>query len=415
MAKSKTGRKKFLKLCALFFVIFLSSCDPSCTQDNPLLDAFKDNDADGWYDENRNQNIQIFIDSVDNNSGSMFNEHPAIAIDDRIIAFSNHDFERNVPVTTRTVGNWGAPERSDGFGADLRVTGGDIFSAERLRFTFSNMNATFNVTHNGFTVHFRTVVSLFPDPSPDSALGDVDADGLTDSDEAKINSGIRSEGSPLEKDILLAVGFTHPDWKLTRKSQDLLTTAFFAVRRINLTIYTETDTIRDITPGIVTINGSTSHRDHELTLEEGGRVRPQLVNDKFRHIFHVLVLAEKLEDGAWGWSEGSRPANALVCRSHLPVSGPDFLDYQAKDIMHELGHNLGLCHPTISDSTCLTGSIPISERNGGLSAMGTPAESAGPVEQMIEALTRPLNYTPGQWQNVDLTLMRVMPTPTPTP
>jgi hypothetical protein len=411
MAKCKIGRKTFFVFCALFLVIFLSSC----TKDNPLIAAFKDNDGDGWYDENRNQNIQLFIDRVDNHSGSAFNDRPAIAIDDKIIALSNHSFDPNIPATTRTIGNWGAPERPDGLGADLRVTGGDVFTAERTIVRFQNVNAAFTVDHNGFTVHFRTVVSLFPDLSPNNANGDADSDGLTDTDEAKINSAKRSEGSPLEKDILLVVGFTHPDWRLTPRSKDLLTTAFFNEKRINLTIYTEadTDSARDITPGIITINGSTPERGHRLSLEEGSRVRPQLVNDKFRHIFHVLVLAAKLEDDHWGQSEASRPANSLVCRSHLPLLGPDFLDYQAKDIMHELGHNLGLCHPTESDSTCVTGSIPTSERNGGQSAMGTPAESAGPVEQMTEALTRPLNYTLGQWQNIDLTLIRAMPTPTP--
>jgi hypothetical protein len=258
---------------------------------------------------------------------------------------------------------------------------------------------------------------LFPDPSPNDANADNDADGLTDKEEASIHTQTaRSAGSPLDKDILLVVGFTHADWKLTRKSIDLLTTVFFDRRRINLTIFTQEDRALGLTPGLVKIDGEVPERNHKLSLDEGREVRSQLVTGDLSEfgvdvnvspLFHVLVLAEELEDGEWGRAEWrGTPANDLVCRSHLPFAGPDFLEYQAKDVMHELGHNLGLCHPTENISDCPTGPIPSAERNGALSAMGTPAESAGPVEVMTEALSRPLDYTPGQWQNMDLTRLR---------
>jgi len=396
----------------------MSSCQ-SCNQDNPLVAAFVDSDGDGWYDENRNQRIDLFIDSVDNNSGTMFGGRPAIAIDDRIVAFSNQSVPTDVPVATRTIGNWGAPERTDAFGANLRLTNQiDISSATPTRITFQNLNATFTASVSGFVVRFRTVRTLFPDPSPNDANADNDADGLTDKEEASIHTQTaRSAGSPLDKDILLVVGFTHPDWKLTQKSIDLLTTVFFDRRRINLTIFTQEDRALGLTPGQIRIDGEVPARDHRLSLAEGRAVRSQLAasdlsefgvdaNLDMSLLFHVLVLAEHLANDDWGRAEAGSAANDLVCRSHLPFLGPDHFEYQAKDVMHELGHNLGLCHPPLSDSTCPTGSIPQAERNGGQSAMGTPAEAAGPVEVMIEALSRPLDYTPGQWANMDLRRLR---------
>src|SRR5215213_1632805 len=179
---------KFFALSAVLILTLMSSCQ-SCNQDNPLVAAFVDSDGDGWYDENRNQRIDLFIDSVDNNSGTMFGGRPAIAIDDRIVAFSNQSVPTDVPVATRTIGNWGAPERTDAFGANLRLTNQiDISSATPTRITFQNLNATFTASVSGFVVRFRTVRTLFPDPSPNDANADNDADGLTDKEEASIHT-----------------------------------------------------------------------------------------------------------------------------------------------------------------------------------------------------------------------------------
>lgn len=137
-----------------------------------------------------------------------------------------------------------------------------------------------------------------------------------------------------------------------------------------------------MTPGQIRTNGTIPNRNHKLAFAEAELMRPQLLPAELSELFHMLILAEELNDGAWGRADVSRSANDLICRSHLPALGADFLEYQAKDIMHELGHNLGLCHPTASDESCPTGAIPAAERSGALSAMGTPAESAGPVEVM---------------------------------
>jgi len=396
------GRQKLLAISAVLLLTLISSCAP----DSPLITAFRDSDGDGWYDENRNQHIKLFIDSIENNTGSSLNARPAIAIGDRIVTRNNEIGDTTVPVASRTIGTWGIPERTDSFQADLRITQNDIFTSQSVRFSFSSVNSTFTVSHNNYVVHFRTVRTLFADRSPNDAAGDADEDGLTDIEEAKINSPSRSVGNPLEKDLLLVVGFTHPAWDITRKSQDLLTTVFFNKKRINLNIYTVANPALNITPGQIRINGAVPNRNHKIAFAEAELMRPQLLPEELSELFHVLILAEELNDGVWGRADIARPANDLICRSHLPALGADFLEYQAKDIMHELGHNLGLCHPTASVASCPTGAIPLAERNAGLSAMGTPAEAAGPVEVMTEALSRPLDYTPGQWQNLDLRRLR---------
>jgi hypothetical protein len=399
--RTRNSLRPRLFALSVALLTLLSSCDPG----NPLIGAVADSDGDGWYDRNRNQRIELFIERIENHTGTRFADRPAIAIDSRVVVRNNETVASNVAVTSRTIGNWGAPERTDALSAQLRITTGDISTSAPTTIDFHNTNATFTKSHNDYVIHFRTVRTLFPDPAPDNAQADGDLDGLTDKEEASINSVRRAAGDPIRKDILLIVGFTHPDWKITGKSRDLLTGAFFN-RGINLSIFTEPDSVHGITPGQINVNGSVPNRNHKLAFLEAQAVRPQLVRDDVSPLYHVLVLAEELNDGSFGRAEVATPANDLMCRSHLPVSGADFKEYQAKDIMHELGHNLGLCHPTESTATCPTGSIPVGERNGGLSAMGTPAESAGPIELMVEALNRPLDYTPGQWQNIDLTRLR---------
>ncbi len=393
-----------LRVLSLVAILgLLSGCQNQSGNQNPLIGAFIDSDTDGWYDENRNQLIHLFIERIENHTGSRFNDRPTIAIDDRIMATMGQTLQTDTPCASRAIGSWGMPERTDTLQADLRITSGDIHSSARKTFFFQSINSTFVVSHNDYVVHFRTVRTLFSDASPDRGNADADRDGVSDTNETAICSPSRSAGIPVEKDLLVVVGFTHPDWALSQKSRDLLTTTFFNKKRINLNIYTENDPVRNITPGQVKIGGNTPDRSHKITLEEGREMRSQLVPDKITIVFHVLVLAEELSNGHWGQGEIDTAANDFVCRSHLGVLGPDFLEYQAKDVMHELGHNLGLCHPPESTNGCPSGAIPVAERNSGFSVMGTPMDSAGPIEVMTEALSRPLDYTPGQWQNINLT------------
>jgi hypothetical protein len=122
----------------------------------------------------------------------------------------------------------------------------------------------------------------------------------------------------------------------------------------------------------------------------------------------LVVLAAYVSPNAktgYGWAE--LPGATLVVRSHLPLLGPDFHQYQAKTIMHELGHNLGLCHPTQSDARCLTGPIPEAERDPAKSVMGTPRTDRGnPLAVLKNAWARPLDYSPAQWKHVRLDWVR---------
>ena len=87
---------------------------------------------------------------------------------------------------------------------------------------------------------------------------------------------------------------------------------------------------------------------------------------------------------------------------------PDIKDYQAGVLMHELGHNLALCHP--QEPACQSGVLPPAEQNPGSTIMGTPAENP-PIDAwgvplnplvLINALSRPLDYSPTQWANMRL-------------
>ncbi|MEO7995094.1 MAG: hypothetical protein ABI743_11905, partial [bacterium] len=307
------------------------------------------------------------------------------------------------PAATRVIGSWGLPERVDTFQALLRV--GDFHDAGAVPFTFTNTDSTFTVTHDNCTVHFRTVRTLFADSDLFNADSDADGDGLTAIEEAALSSSGRSMGDPRERDVLVAVGFTHPDWAMSDDTRIKVTTAFFRGDRINLNIFTHDDPVLDITPGQIELGGTLPDRSHVLTIDEARQVHPQLVPNQLANLFHFCVFAEQLTDGVYGRAE--QGGNDLTCRALLPVIGNP-LDYQAKDFMHELGHNLGLCEAVANDGTGVCPEIPVAERATDVSVMGSPVEDAGhPVEILLAALNRPLNYTASMWQALTLSNFRL--------
>jgi hypothetical protein len=259
---------------------------------------------------------------------------------------------------------------------------------------------------NDVVARFRVEVTRFADPTPDSADGDADRDGITDREEAALAARGQGSGDPGARDLVMLVGYTHEDWALTRLSQELLATRF-RDRGIRLRIVTAREDPLGVGFGQrVTIAGAVLPRAHPITIDEARDIRETHVLGLARNYVHFLVLAERLENGFWG--QADHPGRVLIAQSHFPVLGPDVHQYQAKDVMHELGHNLGLCHPTESapSDDCPTGSIPVAERSGAASVMGTPAEEANFIGVIASALARPIDYSPGQWDNADLTLVR---------
>ncbi|HQV31829.1 MAG TPA: hypothetical protein PKV71_08125, partial [Calditrichia bacterium] len=132
--------------------------------------------------------------------------------------------------------------------------------------------------------------------------------------------------------------------------------------------------------------------------------------------YFILLTRDQVSCGgvsAFGCGEfpSNTGGNVVVAFSKLVDWLPDIKDYQAGVMMHELGHNLGLCHPTQSTNNCPSGAIPAAERNPGASILGTPAEDP-PIDVwgvplpnpmvLVNAMSRPLDYSPTQWTNLML-------------
>ena len=390
------------------FAPAFSSCTPSGQQ---ILNNLRDDDGDLWFTEAQNQRVELFLTSFDIPIG-----HPTRLVIDNQIIMGEHlngegvVFDASKPVSSRVLGTWRFEEGADNFQSTILINRGqfsDVWSATPVTINWSKSTTNFSTTIGDFTLNLEVRVTPFADPNP-NADGDCDGDGIPESTEARHASRKNRFGDPTKRDIVLAVGFTHPDWKLTNKSRDLLTT-IFAHNSFHLTIVSESSEMSSITPGQINLPNITENRGTNVALADVAAIRGAHIGAPLNAVVHFLVLTETITANSCGAISGSpfgcanQPGLNLVVKSHLPVVGSDVGEYQAKTIMHELGHNIALCHPT--DSPCATSpTLPVAERDPGLTCLGTPNEDGSLVNPVaiINAFRRPLNYTPTQWTNINL-------------
>lgn len=406
-------------------VLALSACAGGCPAQDlaDLGDAVRDDDDDGWFTNETNQRVRLRLEAL---SLPQAGRYQVVVADVRFpvrdsldgvfeATGNNQNVSPDVVVASQHVGTWllEAPDQLLTFRTTVlvRSTVGATTDEVSRVVEYQNRDGVVDVVFprgagNDVVARFRVEVTRFADPTPGSADGDTDRDGITDREEAALASRSQGAGDPGARDLVMLVGYTHQDWALTRLSQEVLATRF-RDRGIRLRIVTAREDPIGVGFGQrVTIDGAVLPREHPITIEEARDIRQTHVLGLARNYVHFLVLAEKLENGFWG--QADHPGRVLIAQSHFPLLGPDVHQYQAKDVMHELGHNLGLCHPTESapSDDCPTGSIPVAERDGAVSVMGTPAEEANFIGVIASALARPLDYSPGQWENADLTLVR---------
>ena len=259
----------------------------------------------------------------------------------------------------------------------------------------------------------------FADPSPNDAAADVDEDGITDKEEADLARVNFRSGDPHKKDIVVCIGYTAPKWALTKSTIERITTVFLG-RDFNMLLADEDSDMPGISPVQVLFEDSNGTlaipaENRGVQLGEVDPIRPRHIVDYFDPFTHMLVAADNTNTNGADFGIAQLPGLNLVIRSHFFALGPNPFgtEYQAKDAMHELGHNFGLCHPNVSDNTCPTGAIPQSERNGAMSCMGSPADDGGlfigllpNVTAITNAFSRPLDYSPTQWTNIDVASSR---------
>lgn len=385
----------------LYFMLFaLIACDQSsCNSGVEIANRLRDDDDDKWFNDTVNHRTDLHITRVTFIAGGgIFQPVLKIAVDGALIAHDSLPLDPDFPASTRCVGTWALSEAdAHQYTSTVRVSTGDIFNAEEHVVRWTNVDSTFTLGLGSYTVEFETRYSRFADPSP-NADSDCDIDGILDSEESRLAGRSRNVGSPLQPDIVMAVGYTHPDWKLTDKSQFLLTSAFNQ-RGINLYVATEPSDIPGISAGQVRLGDEAPERSLVMDMTTATAIRLSQVNELHQPYTRFVVLAEDIMCvgvDAYGCALNLD----LIMQSHLPVLGPDHFEYQGKVLMHELGHSLGLCHPTVECPS--TGTLPLAEQNPAITAMGTPAEEDNPISFMLNALSRPLNFTPTQWQNIDV-------------
>lgn len=406
-------RRLMLPFLAL---LSLSACDSFVS----VGEAIRDDDGDSWFTNATNQRVTLTLEAIGvQRGGTYFVRSEGIhlplssSLDASVPIGDGTIFQWNLPLTTRTIGTWllDAENQVLSFATPLQVVRNDDPSVTFSRtVTWTNQPGTFEVAMNSGTesvvVRLAVSVQQFADPSPTDPNGDSDRDGISDIEEAAISARGIPAGDPARRDIIIAIGYTHPEWALTPLSRELLLTQF-QQRGINLYIVDRLgDPFDLVQPGLV----AGMDRDDIPPLPVVRGRRPLHVFSHARNYVHWCMLVKRPMEAEFGVADGRQN---IVCRSHLYGLGPDAFHYQAKDVMHELGHNLGLCHP--ETVPCPSGTLPPPERNSAASVMGSPAEATDLVDLVEDAWSRPLDYTPTQWANVDLTRVRPATAPQPAP
>ncbi|HBO43993.1 MAG TPA: hypothetical protein DD670_08685 [Planctomycetaceae bacterium] len=381
-----------------------------------------DGDGDGWYTAKKNQRVTLTLVGLTANRPGRYHvaiegvrfPHSEAELLGVVAAQGETTHRLDQAVARRAVGTWMEQhaDRRLAWQTKLTLTRTGGSSADET-ITWSNRAEDHGVTvalsaDERVRLGFRVTVELFRDPDPKNRHGDTDRDGILDGEEASYARRGLGLGDPGRPDLILVVGHTHDEWRMTELTKTLLRTCFHQ-RGIRLHLATNDDESLGLCrPGLMTLDGAALQVDHALSLKEARRMRDATFEKPLASHGHLVVLSSRVSPNSstgWGWAE--LPGAVLVVRSHLPMLGPDFHQYQAKTILHELGHNLGLCHPEESGEKCISGAIPKSERDPGKTVMGTPrADRGDPMAVLKNAWARPLDFSPTQWKNVRLDWVR---------
>ena len=396
----------------------------------PIAENVRDDDDDGWFSNATNQAITLTVTAASFPLPGQYRilvdetRFPLSTTLDQTIAVATPDVGAFVPlgheVASRTIGTHllQLPEQRATFQVRVavqRVSAGVPVEVGAGTVSWENRDASFDVTLGTVTLRLVSTLVKFADPSPDDPAGDVDGDGISERDEAALSAAFDGIGDPRagRQDLLLIVGRTHETSGMLPMTRELLRSRF-AERGIAMHIDDGLLNGRAGVGGLMTLDGEPVPDGTNVSLAQARTIRDQnVVSHRRTFAYFALLTRDQVECGtpAFGCGEfpGLNTGNVQVSMSRLLSWMPDIKDYQAGVVMHELGHNLALCHPL--STTCGSGVLPAAEQNPGSTIMGTPAEDP-PVDflgaslpnpfVLVNAMTRPLDYSPSQWANVQL-------------
>ncbi len=413
----KAQSSTFLKFVIFVLAVLICGCDAT----EQIAESFKDSDGDGWIDDANNVATVLTLESVSfSAAGSYricvdevrFPLDPTLTTIDRLInATASTTIPFGVAVAKRVYGrNIISPvaQASMSYTTSVQVLRSapigpwEDLGTVRFRFT-SGDTAPVTITLGGgglpsASLTFSATHTRFSDPDPASDA-DLDGDGIRESEEFLLASRFGGIGDPRPSmvDLVLIVGHTEPALALDPYTREQLKSRFFQ-RAINLHI--DDGTLNGFTGagGAMQVSGGTVVPGTAINLTQLPAIRTANIAADRRRFAYFALLAAGVSPGGFGVANRI-PGNQLVMRSIIAPLTPNVLNYQSGVLMHELGHLLGLCHPTQHDGTTCA-AIPTAERDPGGSVMGAPSESTGitgPAQSVVNALRRPLDYSPAQW------------------
>jgi hypothetical protein len=258
------------------------------------------------------------------------------------------------------------------------------------------------------TLTFSVAVTPFRDPSPNDSTGDADADGIPEAAEARLANLFAGLFDPRAagRDVDVVIGKTAASFTLDSLSRELLKSRF----RVNgLALHLDEGSLAGVAGdgGVMNLTGTGATATGAVTTAQAFAVRNANVRPGRRRFAYFALLAGNASSGtatAFGFANGI-PGSTLVMRNSpapAPTVLPPITWYQSGVFMHELGHLLGLCHPTFSTGVGGCAAIPLVERDPGATIMGAPSEDPNIVIATISALRRPLDYTATQWTQLQL-------------
>jgi len=287
-----------------------------------------------------------------------------------------------------------------------------------------------------YDVTFVAISEYFYDPDPTHANGDIDSDGLLDSDEHELSGNLQGLSDPAFPDIFLEMDWTGEEPEPYSKI-DVVSQFFYHGYPIHLddgdfqslnSHYGGEDLSSYGEKIYLRTSGGTPSAEQ---IAEDGHFAPNR-----RGLFHYVLAVDEV--GIYDYGAATMPIQNddgdLVCsfnRVGLQIFKSDYLDHisdmESILFMHELGHTLGLCHrpedknpPNVVDPPiCLTlNPTNCSEcRNcshyhvdqSSDTAMGTAVDNHWYhlwLDTIIDGIDREIIYEDAEWNALNLSGIR---------
>ena len=395
-----------------------------------IATALADDDKDGWFTDTTNVAVTLTLAS---GSFSMLGDYAIIVDEVRFPLAPNLEGRFPVPVTqigaTVSLGNTPVAVRTrgvTGFGVTGTPFSATVRVVRHIPLVPSQIVGTVTVPFGeapgalapvvvgggilgSATLNFSVGVASFRDPSPTDSTGDVDADGIPEVAEARLTSRFAGVFDPRAggRDIDLIIGTTSSSFTLDSLSRELMKSRF---RVSGFMLHLDEGALAGASGdgGLMNLAGSGASPTDTVNTAQAFLIRNANVPASRRRFAYFTLIAGDASIGggsrAFGVANGI-PGSTLVMRNG-PVPAPTIVPpitwYQSGVLMHELGHLLGLCHPTQSTGVAPCLAIPVGERSAGASVMGSPAEDPNIIISAINTLRRPLDYTATQWTQLRL-------------